>query len=377
MHLTNKIFPVYTQGRSWNSSYKIAADENGEICIVDLITLDTNFEGTGCSESIDEEEDLRKLSNILDTLWSDAPEGDELHDLLKEANNLIPMINEIFPNLNLPLVSEDDRECFHVFNDSIDKILIYKLKKRTPKFNDYFETVFYYYCQYGTESATSANAAYCYPISKVIDEIPEDSTFELLSDIEAHHHYPLISNKIDYNLPANIKFIEKFYGEDLLNTNNGIVVPLNVKRFSNEEINLLIGSKDNAKYRIEFNDSLIGLDHDCYDYGKNMQLFQRYVKKEPISEEFISKAKFIFPTTKYECRIDSHYTFYEGHTLTAYWDVESLIDAGLFSEKFYCIKYGGASLPNSPKIQGLINKMRKLKGLPPIDFNKRYAILNP
>ena len=372
MEPTNKIFPKYKPYEyDPDNTRIIAADENGEIVLMsgDLLQLDLNPGGYHRADecTIEYEVCLRNLVNILSKFYNgEYYYEEELNDLIKNANNLILMINSEIETVNLPLINENNIMSPNIIYDAADDIVMYYLDRCRPEFDDYFKVLFK--TDYGYGPIT--NADYCYPISKVIDELPEDSCFLLLEDIiYCCNGYPSISNKINYNLPANIKFIEKFYG-DLENVNNNAtIINLDKEKFSSEEINILIGN-ENGKDKIEFNNSIIRFRTGFGSH--DISLEQKYEKGNNSFENLINKAKFIFPTTICDCRV----TKFENGDLYAFWDFEALYNAGLISEKFYDLKYSGNGLTHKNSLIKFINGMRKLKGLPVIDFKKHYFVID-
>lgn len=363
MDLTNKIFPSYNPLYYGDDDcYKIAADENGEIVLIkDLITLCLSKPSCPDESCLEYERSLYELVNILSDLQGgEYYYEEELNHLLESANDLINYINSFTDVLNLPFINEDNIISPDIIYDSQDKIVMNHLERwYRPKFNDYFKVLF--------KSGDITNAAYCYPISKVIDEISEDSYFVLLDEIDfCDKKYPSISDKIDYNLPANIKFIEKFYSDLIGADKKSIFIDLNKAEYSPEEINILIGNV-NGKNKIEFNNSIIEL----YGMIGSAHICQTIQKGNNSFENLINEAKFKFPTNKYNCVIKKN-----NIGLKADWEFEDLAKDGLITEEFADLKYTGNSIYNASHFNILIKTMRKLKGLPPIDFNKRYVILN-
>ena len=349
-------------------TYYIDADENGELCIVDVFN----------------EHDLYKEINLCD-----------ITD--KMDNNDIQNLNDCYPGLNLPLLKEEDhnRDSYQIDKKYQCIAILYFLKKKlSPSFSDYFISLFEY-CQL---AEGRLGAGYFYPVSKIMNSLPKKANFITIGETGAYFfddidgriskeyaNYCKLTGNFNPNKPANEKFIKKFYVADKYD--NDLYLELLVKEkilnreaalltdkvFNQNAIAALIDGNDRAHQAVPiwakngtngesriaiFNNNLV------YEETSSIEGIDPY--------NFVFRLKTEFPPDDelgFNMQVTSKYVYIR-------WQVSRLLDKGLLKKKH--LKYMNIeninSIPNNGYNQDIINRIREIKGLPSIDFSKKYYV---
>ena len=357
-------FGVWGNDKLGENEFIIDVDENGEICIL----LDHFNEYKLKDEKFD-------LSDIL--------EDSELD--INKFNKQLEQINEIYPGLDLPLL-EDNFDLNYNSELKIEeeytcKSLMYFLKQDIrPRFSDYFETIF----DHAVRSERCLEAAYYYPISKVINELPNDAHFSIIIDRVLFEYASdslcKLTSNFDPKNRNNIEFIEKFCGEytlEQMKLDEKVLlhkaVSLTNKNFNASDVQILIESYDNAHQAkpIWANDNVYGYSEIEIIDSDLVYIESGYIKDVDFFD-FINNLKTEFPPNE-ELRFKMQI---KGKFIELSWQMLRLLDKGLLKKKHLSYMNGGihGTIENNKYNQDIINRIREIKGLPSIDFNKKYYV---
>lgn len=368
-----------------DDSYLLAANKNGELCIIECVeekdyfkkNLNENIKDLYLAIIDDFRRSITSKINKLSYSYS--------QDLENEINDLINYYNASYPGLNLPLLNERITRIGYQLDDNVyfKQLILYALNNISGTYPNPNKCIFLASNPNGFFSIYMANYWLAKDIEKELDKnksfssLPNGKIYPACNDEIGD----MLSNNFDLDNQNNISFINNFILKNNKSYNSwtkeGIIkskyqfdIPLNKTFFSMTDLYKLLcmSYKNYENYGITTLNSNLA-------YKQCIRLDTLKTKSSNLEDIVLHELNTILPKkSDFGCSYIIDDYDMDGLFVTYYWDLEKCLD--ILKEENIVIHYNSSSsayrIKNDNTNKKLINQLRHIKGLDPIDFEDNF-----